>query len=186
MIVTKATCILALLLFLAAVALHGGASHQKGVDVLVSTTAPPQHPDVHRSLEAPPAVQYRSVLLVRVNNPQVTASQMYRAVFVDLATQMKKCSQGKVILRPFRHAVVGADGVLDITVGLKVNTENVKQEYIDLAEQAAARRFPGTRDVRDLADHVVYVFPFVKDYLASAEMGPAPQFWRPGDRGTYQ
>jgi len=73
--------------------------------------------------------------------------------------------------------------ILSVRIGMKLTPQNVNA-FVDVAEKAALQRLPaGTaKDLRDVADHILFVLPFLKDYSASAEFGVAGRS-QPGDKG---
>jgi len=108
----------------------------------------------------------RTVLIIRVNNPVTTESQIYHAVFVDMKQQMAACSADQLDFEPTPY------GVMNLQIPMRLRPGNV-DEFVRLAESAATNhvRGGGVHDIREVADHVVVVLPRVEDFVGSADVG---------------
>ena len=114
-------------------------------------------------------VSRRTVLIIRVNNPATTESQIYHAVFVDMKQQMAACSADQLEFEPTRY------GVMNLQIPMRLRPGNVN-EFVRLAESAATNhvRGGGVNDIREVADHVVFVLPRVEGFVGSADVGSPP------------
>jgi hypothetical protein len=145
--------------------------------------------DTHRnatSIAIPPATtaslqrrrtqQARTILILRIVNngvgPTADGNAIRQYVFNDpnsLKFQMMRCSANAIIFNP---APYGSGGVVDVAV-------QTAMSVIPLMEAAVnqAARFVGVPDLRNAADHVMFIFPKVNGYFAEAEAGNTYSFY---------
>jgi len=115
------------------------------------------------------AVTRRTVLVVRVNNPSSSEQDVYRAVFTDLKQQMSKCSNGLVQFEATQY------GVISVQVSMGLSQSNIDR-FAVMAETAALNHIGGAsrgfQDIRDVANHVIFVLPPLQsDYVGEAALG---------------
>ena len=123
-------------------------------------------------------VEYHTVLIVRINNPTVSEVQMRNSVFIDVKRQMELCSQGVVRILPPRF---GLPTVLNVGISMSVTNSNM-DAFADLAQRAAEQQLNNRYNLRDVADHILFVLPYIPDFTAKGELG-MPRTWRAGAQG---
>lgn len=110
--------------------------------------------------------QVRTVLVFRVINggigPSVSASTIRQYTFTDtnsLKAQMMRCSANALLLTESRYG-----SVRDLYVDTAMHADALK-----VAVHTAASALLG--DLRSAADHIMFIFPKISNYLAEAETG---------------
>jgi Gametolysin peptidase M11 len=140
----------------------------------VAIAAPTQQDSAqpqHRNLGA---VGSRTVMIFRVTSnaigvPTISHDELYRAFFSDsnsLKHQMNRCSAGQLSLNPTNF------GIMDIVIdGVSMGTS--RADVVAVAEQAARAYVGNPANIRDIADHVVFVLPDRGDnFVGNAEICP--------------
>ena len=123
-------------------------------------------------------VEYHTVLIVRANSAGVSETQMRSSVHTDVKRQMELCSQGVVRISPPRF---GVPTVINVAVGMSITYANM-DAFADAAERAAEQQLNNRYNLREVADHILFVLPYIQDFTAKGELG-TPQTWRAGAMG---
>jgi hypothetical protein len=133
-----------------------------------STTSPSRK---HRRTQ-----QVRTILILRIVNngsgPIVDGNKLRQYVFNDpnsLKAQMMRCSANTIIFNP---APFGIGGVVDVPVQTSMSAGVVMA-----AAQAQAARSVGVPDLRNAANHVMFIMPNVNGYFAEAEVGSSYSYY---------
>jgi hypothetical protein len=122
--------------------------------------------------------EQRTVLIVRANNAGVSEAQMLSSVHSDVKRQMELCSQGLVRILPPRYSL---PAVINVAVGMSITYANM-DAFADAAERAAEQQLNNRYKLREVADHILFVLPYIQDFSAKGELGK-PQSWRAGALG---
>ena len=122
--------------------------------------------------------EFHTVLIVRANNAAVSEAQMRSSVHSDVKRQMELCSQGLVRILPPRYNL---PTVINVAVGMSITYANM-DAFADAAERAAEQQLNNRYKLRQVADHILFVLPYIQDFTAKGELG-TPQTWRAGAMG---
>lgn len=123
------------------------------------------------------ATGVRTVLVLRVTSnsigsPSISKDELYSSFFSasnSLKHQMYRCSAGLLSFEPTNY------GVMDIYVD-GVSSGTSRQDVVRVAEQAAKGYVGNPADIRDVANHVVFVLPDRGDgFVGNAEICPNGQ-----------
>jgi hypothetical protein len=145
--------------------------------------------DTHRnatSIAIPPATtaslqrrrtqQARTILILRIVNngvgPTADGNAIRQYVFNDpnsLKFQMMRCSANAIIFNP---APYGSGGVVDVLVQTAMSVIPLMEAAVNQGARAV-----GVPDLRNAADHVMFIFPKVNGYFAEGEVGNTYSFY---------